>query len=101
MTLGEVLETIHSFDEESIIFAGRNAGNWSPSSRAEVIPIPDDPEDDPQKARMEYFVEVYHALEVLEAWSLHRDGRKPTVNEMIEAIAYYQENDCYLLPDPK
>jgi len=97
MTLGETLEQIHTFDEESFIFAERSP-NWSPSVRAEVVPIGDDPEATPAPPGMEYFIEIYHALEVLEAWSLHRDGRKPTALEMVEAIAYYQEHDSWLLP---
>jgi hypothetical protein len=98
MTLGEILEKIRTFDEASFIFAER-APDWTPSSRAEVVPIGDDPATTPEPPGMEYFIEIYHALEVLEAWSLHRDGRKPTTLEMVEAIAYYQEHDCWLLPD--
>jgi len=95
MTLGETLERIYTFDENSLIFAERSPA-WTPSGRAEVVPIGDDADATPAPPGMEYFVGVYLALEVLEAWSLHRDGRKPTALEMVEAIAYYQEYDTWI-----
>jgi hypothetical protein len=98
MTLGEILERIRGFDDESFIYV--EGGPYpSPSAKAVVIPINADTQA-PAPVGTECFIEVYHAVDVLAAWSQHRQGQTPTALEMIDAIWYFRKHNAYLLPAP-
>lgn len=71
---------------EGVIFARRP---WTPESPARV-------HDTEQLGRHdEYLLEVELAQEVVEAWSLWRDGRQPTALEAVNAVIHYAEHDAY------
>jgi hypothetical protein len=95
MTLEQVLERLDEFDDESLIFAEKNP-TWTPSSRAAVIPFPDDENVPHEPEGMEYLLEVFLAKEVLQVWSEWRGGRIPTAGEKIAALEHYHNCDSYL-----
>lgn len=93
MTLGEVIERLEEFDREHTIYAARP---WTVDSEARVQ---QDPHSTGPLGGLDYLLDVYTALEVIEAWSGHRHGAMPTVAERCEALVYYEGHDAFLLPD--
>ncbi len=92
MNLGEVAARIEHLDQDLTIYAAKP---WTIASEASV-----ELGDDTTRPRqgLDYFLEVDLAVEVIEAWSRHRPGQVPTTAERCEAIVYYADNDCYLIP---
>jgi hypothetical protein len=103
MTLREVIEKLNQFHDNDTIFAQRVDGGFPSTSPAAVFTISDD--DLSMKTGeiasrecpgLSYMLEVSIAKEVLEAWSKQRDGRIPTTDEALHAVAHYAEYDAYL-----
>ncbi|TDC28854.1 hypothetical protein [Kribbella albertanoniae] len=93
MKLGEVADRIEQFDEDLTIYAARP---WTIDSEAS-LEVNEDSTTRPLNG-LDYFLEVDIAVEVIEAWSIHRPGQVPTTAERCEAIVFYADNDCYLIP---
>ena len=49
--------------------------------------------------RLSYLLEVDLAREAIEVWSEWRNGRVPTRDERVAAVAFYADNDAYLPVD--
>lgn len=93
MNLGEILDHIEQFDDEMIIYAVKP---WSKDSDAQAA------EDDGStvlSGDFEYLLDIDTILDVIEAWSIHRDGAIPTAAERCEAVLYYEAHDSYLAPE--
>ena len=93
MTLEEIIKNLDHIDRSLTIYAERSP-EWSRSSRAELRPA----KERPGESRYPYFLEIYVAKTVLQAWSFVRDGQEPNLGQKCEAIIYYAENDAYLIP---
>lgn len=93
MTLGEIIDRLDQLDDELTIYAAKP---WTVDSEA-VAERGDDSTG--PLGSFDYLLEVYTALEVIEAWSVHRDGALPTIVERCEALVYYEGHDAYLIPD--
>jgi hypothetical protein len=93
MKLIEVIGNLESADNSLTICASREP-DWSGASEAELRPS----NRVNSESKPPYFLDVAVAKDVLRAWSFVRNGRVPTLSEKCEALIYYAENDCYLLP---
>ena len=82
MTFGEIVASLDSLDEDLTIYASADR----PLDRS----VPD------EATGLPYLLEVYLAKEALEVWSQWREGRKPSLDESVEAIAYYADHDAYI-----
>lgn len=92
-TLGELVQEIASVPDDLIVYTidGRS---WV--SADSVIELRRLEEAAARPNNLIYLLEVELVRDVIEAWSLWRDGRTPSVEEAVQAIAYYAENDAYL-----
>ncbi|WP_165553130.1 DUF7716 domain-containing protein [Kribbella speibonae] len=93
MTLGEAIERLGEFNREHTIYA---AEPWTVDSEANVQ---QDPRSTAPLDGLAYLLDVYTALDVIEVWSEHRDGARPTVAERCAALVYYANHDAYLIPE--
>lgn len=98
MTLREVLEQLGEVDDNLTIYA-EGGPRADLSSEAALLMEPEDGSLPPGAEGMEYLLEVFGALEVLEVWSKWRDGRVPTLEEGYAAISHYAKHDAYLPAD--
>jgi hypothetical protein len=91
MNLLDVIRDLDSFDREDTIYAKEP---WSPDSMAMVVKEPEegDPEE-PKKIGLKYFLEVYTALEGLEAWQRNVNPN-PTLAEKCDRVIYYATYDA-------
>ena len=61
---------------------------------------PEDGRSVPQEANgLKYFLEVEIAREAIDVWRNWRGGRVPSLDEKLEAVTYYAENDALLPPE--
>jgi len=93
MTLGEVVERLGEFNREHTIYAAKP---WTVDSEARVQ---QDPHSTAPIDGLDYLLDVYTALDVIEVWTEHRDGAHPTIAERCAALVYYANHDAYLIPE--
>ena len=60
------------------------------------VPFDDDVPTIPGKRQLCLFETL---IDVLDAWSEWRDGRKPTLEQAAKALAWYLQNDAFIPPD--
>jgi hypothetical protein len=96
MTLGEILDSLDSLDEDLTIYAPETRP-LTAESPAVLAMEPDDGSQPPEAVGLTYLIEVYLAKEALDSWSEWRGGRVPTTSQRVEAIAYFADNDAYLV----
>lgn len=101
MTLSELIEQFGDLSDDATIFAERIDGFFMPNSRAASIAIPEPLTAKPIRGvaaelapGLEYFLEVFIAREVLEDWIENHGGARPTIDQALERIIYYAENDA-------
>jgi len=87
MTLRDVIERLDEFDDDQAIFAESAA----PTARALV-----EAEDASVTPELPYLLEVSLAREAIDVWQAWRPGRAPTLEDRLEAVVYYAENDAWL-----
>lgn len=95
MKLIDIIDNLESFDVNLTIYA-KKTPNWEQTSYAVVT---QDPESGilPEEAKgLYYLMEIYLAKEILNVWSEWRNGRKPNIQEKLEAIIYYSTHDAYM-----
>ena len=85
---------LDELDEDATIYTD----GTSPAARAAVV------HDEAERlaareAGLRTFIEVVLAKEAIEVWSEWRAGAEPTVDDRLEAVAYYATNDAYLPVD--
>ena len=98
MTLGEILDSLDALDEDLTINAPE-ARPLTADSPAVTAMEPDDGSMPPEAVGLSYLLEIFLAKEALEVWSNWRGSRVPTTAERVEAIAYYADNDAYLVDE--
>ena len=92
MTLAEAIERLEEFDADQIIYAV----NTTPVSEA-VVDYETDDGDVPASANgMRYLLEISLARDAIRVWSEWREGRQPTLDEKVQAVIYYAENDAFM-----
>lgn len=92
-TLGALLESIDGLDGEATIYALPDRPLSSESGAVAAFEGSTIPEG------LTYLLEVFLARDVIETWSIHRQGRVPDSEERVTAVVYYADRDAYLLPD--
>lgn len=93
-TLSELIEKLDDFDDNSTIYAERNP-EWSADSRAAIYLQSENGEIIDAPKDLSCFLEVYIAKEVIEEWK-ERCSRKPSTEDICNAVIYYAENDTYI-----
>jgi len=92
MTLAEAIERLEEFDADQIIYAVKT----TPVSEA-VVDYETDDGDVPASANgMRYLLEISLARDAIRVWSEWREGRQPTLDEKVQAVIYYAENDAFM-----
>lgn len=98
-TLAELLAELDTLDDDATIFTA-----IAPYANAEtpaVVAVPAEDGSVPDRVDgLGYFLEVDIAKEVVEIWSQWRDGREPTLRQVVEAVVHYAVNDSYLPAEP-
>jgi hypothetical protein len=94
MNLIDVIGDLENTDDSMTICAARTP-RWSEFSEVELCPS----DAVRRAARLQYFLEVSVAKDVLRAWSFARNGQNPTLSEKCKALIYYAENDAYRWPE--
>jgi hypothetical protein len=71
---------------------------WSADSDTTAVPNPNGTARPDPKGRA-YLLEVFLIHDVLETWSAHNAGARPSPRQACEAVIYYAEHDAWLIPD--
>jgi len=102
MDIREAIAALHEFHENDTLFAERIAGHFRPESRVVALKLSDyeaeRPVSEVAAARApgtDYLLEVHIAREVIEGWRFNHGGAAPTLEEAVECVIYYAENDAY------
>jgi hypothetical protein len=94
-TLREIVRSIGNLPDDGVIVA---VPPFEGMSSALVLDEPE--EGDPVIPEgYEYVLGTYMAKEVLEVWSVWRNGRSPNLSEAEEAVIFYAVNDAYIPRD--
>ena len=88
MTLSEVVDNLHTLNDEYTIYAKTP---WSETSQAVVCPEPKDGKP-PAGMDVTYFLEVFIAREFLEDWE-SSTGRGATLRERVGRLIQYAAVD--------
>jgi hypothetical protein len=88
--LGEVVGSLNDRGGELTIYAPLSRP-LTPASRVTVAR-----EGQVIDEGLHYFLEVRLAAEALAVWSEWRSGRKPTVDEAVDAVEWYADHDAYM-----
>ena len=89
--LVKLLERLDDLGRDEVIHA---AQPWTPDSDAASLH-----ESDEVASGLAYLLEVDLVHDVAEVWSTWRDGRRPTPEQLTEAVIHYAEHDAYLPAD--
>ncbi|WP_406697693.1 hypothetical protein V5E97_02430 [Singulisphaera sp. Ch08] len=92
MLLTEVIEILEEFDVDQTIYVADNA----PDAVAAVDYETDDGDIPASAKGMCYLLEVSRARDAIRVWSDWREGRQPTLDEKVQAVIYYAENDAFM-----
>ncbi len=95
LKLKEVIERLDDLDDSLYIYI--EPGNLSLETKAALISMEAVEENKIQPPMgMEYLLEIDIAKDVVRAWSFHRGGKVPSLDDKVTAIFYYAEHDAYL-----
>ncbi|WP_170298799.1 hypothetical protein [Massilia eburnea] len=101
MTLHELVERLADLSEDATLFVERIDGSFTPLSRAAQVVIPEEMTAKPIREvaaqlapGLEYFLEVFIIREVLEDWIENTVGSRPSLEQALERVIYYAENDA-------
>jgi hypothetical protein len=92
MKLIEAIENLEQLSPNLIIYIS-NEDEWTNNLDVVLIPYAES-NDLNHPEGIEYFMEVETAKEVVEGWSYPREGKKPSIQEKVDAIIYYAKNDA-------
>lgn len=102
MNIKEIINNISIYPEEGSIFAEKKDNKYHPDSEAVIIEMTDDELKEktsviankkcPGKS---YFLEVFLVNELLEDMKNNYKNTPLSINEIVECIIYYAENDSY------
>jgi len=102
MELRDAVSQLDALPEDAILFVERIGGRFESTSPVYVLELTDEELKQPVKdiaqvraPGAEYFLEVFIAREVVDGWRANHGGAVPTVDQALESITYYAENDAY------
>jgi hypothetical protein len=101
MTLREVIIGLKQWPEMAMIFAERVEGEFRPDSQALVLELSEDELCSPVREvaaerapGMEYFLEVFIALEVSGALQMNLSGDEANSEQIVQRVIHYAEHDA-------
>ena len=101
MQLREAIVRLSEWPEMAMIFAARIAGEFRPESEAVVLELSESELARPVREvaaerapGMEYFLEIFVALEVVDGLRISQPHQKPSLEQVIERVIYYAEYDA-------
>ena len=102
MTIADVIPRLSSFPSEAVIFAQKSGGHFQAGAEAAVLEL-DDAELLEQTSEiaggrtngLSYFLEVFIAREVAEAWETMRAEWRDSALTTVDAVIFYAENDAW------
>jgi hypothetical protein len=92
-SLVDLLGRLDDLDRDEVIHAARP---WTRDSDAACLAEPD---DGSAPSGLAYLLEVALVHDVAEVWSSWRGGRRPTTEELTDAVIHYAKHDAYLEPE--
>ena len=99
MQLREAIARLSEWSEMATIFASRIAGEFRPESEAVVLELSESELARPvfevaaeRVPGMEYFLEIFIALEVVDGLRISQQHQKPSLEQIVERIIYYAEH---------
>ena len=92
MILKDIIANLENYDDEQTIFVME----YHADSEACVVKEEDDKIESISYNGKKYLLEVELAKDAIRVWTQWRDGRQPTLDEKLEAVLYYANNDSYL-----
>jgi hypothetical protein len=92
-SLVNLLSRLDDLDRDEVIHAARP---WTRDSDAARLAEPD---DGSAPSGLAYLLEVALVHDVAEVWSSWRGGRRPTTEELADAVIHYAKHDAYLEPE--
>ena len=92
-TLERLLETLDELGRDEVIHA---AQPWTPDSDAVSL---SESAGESVPSGLAYLLEVDLVHDVAEVWGAWRDGRRPTAEQLTEAVIHYAAHDAYLPAD--
>jgi hypothetical protein len=92
-SLVDLLGRLDDLDRDEVIHAARP---WTRDSDAACLAEPD---DGSAPSGLAYLLEVALVHDVAEVWSSWRGGRRPTTEELADAVIHYAKHDAYLEPE--
>jgi hypothetical protein len=85
----------------AMIFAKRIDGEFRPESEAVVLELSESELARPVREvaaerapGMEYFLEIFIALEVIDGLKISQPHQKPSLEQIVERVIYYAEYDA-------
>jgi hypothetical protein len=89
----ELLLNYSDYGDEYILFTNNNA---SLGEKTLVYLVNENEIEKAKKEGLKYIIEMFLVKEIIDVWSSWRNNKAPSINNIIEAIKYYVENDTYL-----
>lgn len=89
------MAVVTSLDDDHIVYAAKP---WTLYSQALAAIEPEDGSLPAGAEGMAYLLEVSLINDVLAAWSRHRSGTTPTLQEACNAVIHYATHDAFLMP---
>ena len=95
-TLQEILDNLGAYNDEYVVYIQKKQ-RIDKDTKVVVLPQEDgDKISAAENQGFSYFLEIFLMIEVIDVWIKWRNGKSPNIDDKIEAIAYYSENDAYL-----
>jgi hypothetical protein len=101
MLLRDAIARLDELPDSATLFVERLSGKFRPESRAELVELSEADLERPVSEvaaelapGTEYFLEVFLAREIVDGWCHNLGNQEPTVEQVLERIIYYAENDA-------
>jgi hypothetical protein len=94
MELREAISRLADLPEHTYFFVAQDEASVSAATAVMLVGY-----DEAAPEGLRYFLEVPTAREVLHVWSSWHNDRVPSLDEACKAVAYYADNDAYIIDD--
>jgi hypothetical protein len=101
VTLRDAIAKLDQLSDTAVLFAERLSGQFKPNSRTVLLELSDADLKRPvveiaaeRAPGTEYFLEIDEAQQVVAGFVQSRAGDQPSLDEVVERVIYYAENDA-------